>query len=207
MILWGRPSSVNVQKVLWALTECGLPYAHRVVGGKYGGTDDPEFTALTPMRRVPVLQDGDLALWESHTILRHLARKTGQFDQPEGLVDMWMEFGSTTLQPPFIGLFWQRVRMRPAERDAKAEAAYMAALADALCVLDAGLGDQRGFVAGGAVSMADIALGSLFYRLLDIWPDSLEATPHVSAWVSRISQRRGYRDWVATSYDELRVSP
>ena len=28
MILWGRPSSVNVQKVLGALTELGLPYDH-----------------------------------------------------------------------------------------------------------------------------------------------------------------------------------
>mgnify|MGYP003762721953 FL=1 len=55
MILWGRASSVNVQKVLWGLEEQGLVYEHKIVDGKFGGTDDPEFTALTPVRRVPVL--------------------------------------------------------------------------------------------------------------------------------------------------------
>ena len=112
MILWGRASSVNVQKVLWALEDCALPYEHKIVGGIFGGNDDPEFAVLTPVRRVPVLQDGDITLWESHAILRYLAR--GQISP---ITDMWMEFGSTTLQPPFIGLFWQQVRMRKAEQD------------------------------------------------------------------------------------------
>ena len=58
MILWGRASSVNVQKVLWALEDCALPYEHKIVGGIFGGNDDPKFAALTPVRRVPVLQDG-----------------------------------------------------------------------------------------------------------------------------------------------------
>ena len=75
MILWGRPSSVNVQKVLWALTELGLPYDHRIVGGKYKGLDAPEFKALTPVPRVPVLQHGVEVVWESHAILRYLAPK------------------------------------------------------------------------------------------------------------------------------------
>ena len=101
MILWGRASSVNVQKVLWALEDRALPYEHKIVGGIFGGNDDPDFAALTPVRRVPVFQDGDVTLWESHTILRYLAR--GQLSP---ITDMWMEFGSTTLQPPFIGLFW-----------------------------------------------------------------------------------------------------
>jgi len=112
MILWGRASSVNVQKVLWALEESGRPYEHKIVGGIFGGNNDPEFAALTPVRRVPVLQDGNVTLWESHAILRYLAR-----EQVSPVADVWMEFGSTTLQPPFLGLFWQQVRMRKAEQD------------------------------------------------------------------------------------------
>ena len=124
MILWGRASSVNVQKVLWALEERELPYDHKIVGGIFGGNADPEFAALTPVRRVPVLQDGDVTLWESHAILRYLAR-----GQVSPIADMWMEFGSTTLQPPFLGLFWQQVRMRKAEQDkATFEKAYQSAL-------------------------------------------------------------------------------
>ena len=63
-----------MQKVLWALEERALPYEHKIVGGTIGGNDDPEFAALTPVSRVPVLQDGDVTLWESHAILRYLAR-------------------------------------------------------------------------------------------------------------------------------------
>jgi glutathione S-transferase len=207
VILWGRASSVNVQKVLWALEELGLSYDHRVVGGKYGGLDDPAFAALTPMRRVPVLQDGDLALWESHAILRHLARRTGRLGDPAGSVDMWMEFGSTTLQPPFIGMFWQRVRMTPAQQDATTLAAHMKALGGALKVLEAGLSNGRAHVAGEDFSMADVALGSLFHRITDLEPEILVPFPHVAAWHSRIALRAGYRRWIASSYDELKVQP
>ena len=38
----------------------------------------PEFLAINPMRRVPVLVDGDLTLWESHAILAYLREKTGK---------------------------------------------------------------------------------------------------------------------------------
>jgi glutathione S-transferase len=201
VILWGRASSVNVQKVLWALDEIGLPYEHKIVGGKYGGLDDPKFAALTPMRRVPVLQDGDVALCESHAILRYLAR-----DQMTPVGDMWMEFGSTTLQPPFIGLFWQRVRMTPAQQDAQVLASQLDALNAGLAILNTSLSDERAFIAGDDFTMADIALGSLFYRITDLYPDLLADHPHVAKWHKSIAARAGYRQWIATSYDELKVT-
>ena len=200
MILWGRASSVNVQKVLWALDELGLSYEHKIVGGKYGGLDDPAFEKLTPVRRVPVLQDGDVTLWESHTILRYLAR-----DQMTPVADMWMEFGSTTFQPPFIGLFWQRVRMTPQQQDATVLAKHLEALKAGLALLDRAMSDGRAYVAGSDFSMADVALGSLFYRITDLYPDILAPNRRVAAWHRSIATRAGYRQWIATSYDELKV--
>ena len=97
MILWGRASSVNVQKVLWALSELGLAYDHRIVGGKYGGLGGAEFARLPPVRRVPVLEDNGVTLWESHAILRHLARREGALGANHPSVDMWMEFGTITI--------------------------------------------------------------------------------------------------------------
>lgn len=201
MILWGRASSVNVQKVLWALHEQGLAFEHVVVGGKFGGTDDPEFAALTPVRRVPVLQDGDVTLWESHAILRYLAR-----GQTTPVADMWMEFGSTTLQPPFIGMFWQQVRMTKAEQDAAVLEAQIRALYAALEILNAGLSDGRAYIAGNDFSMADVAIGSLFHRMMDLHPGILDALPWVDDWHASIAARPGYRKWIATSYEELRVT-
>lgn len=206
MILWGRPSSVNVQKVLWALAECDLTFDNRIVGGKYGGLDTPEFAALSPIPRVPVLQDGEHPVWESNAILRYLAGKTGKLAvTPQA--DMWMEFGSTTLQPPFIGMFWQRVRMRPNEQDAAVLETHLQNLTQALAVLNSGLSDGRAFVAGPSITMADIALGSLFHRILDLYPDILGAVPHIATWHKSIASRPGYGQWIATSYDELKVLP
>ena len=47
-------------------------------GGEFGGLDTPEFTALNPNRRVPVLQDGKTVVWESNAIIRYLAAKYGE---------------------------------------------------------------------------------------------------------------------------------
>ena len=201
MILWGRASSVNVQKVLWALEERALAYEHKIVGGIFGGNDDPEFVALTPVRRVPVLQDGDVTLWESHAILRYLAR--GRLSPIE---DMWMEFGSTTLQPPFLGLFWQQIRMRKAEQDKATLKKHIKALHAALGILKTGLADGRTYLAGDDFSMADIAIGSLFHRIMDLHPNILDTSPKVGEWHANIAARAGYRKWVATSFEELRVT-
>lgn len=207
MILWGRASSVNVQKVLWALDECGLNYEHKVVGGKYGGLDDPDFAKLTPIGRVPVLQDDDQTIWESHAILRHLARRAECLGASDAQVDMWMEFGSTTLQPPFIGLFWQRVRMLPGDRDAEADDAHSTSLRAALRHLETGLSDGRPHIRGEAFSMADIALGSLFHRITDVAPGILDDFPQVEAWHGTLAERDGYQRWINSSYEELRVGP
>lgn len=204
MILWGRPSSVNVQKVLWALVECDQPFEHKVVGGKYGGLDTESFAALSPVGRVPVLQDGDVTLWESHAILRYLASKSRKL-QVTPQADMWMEFGSTTLQPPFIEVFWQRVRMTPAQQDSSVLAKQLQILKVSLAILNRGLSDGRAFVAGSEFTMADVALGSLFHRITDLCPGILDPLSHVAQWHGAVATRSGYMHWIATSYNELRV--
>ena len=201
MILWGRASSVNVQKVLWGLEEQGLVYEHKIVGGKFGGTDDPEFTGLTPVWRIPVLQDGDVTLFESNAILRYLAN-----GQTTPVADMWMEFGSTTLQPPFIGLFWQQVRMTKAEQDKAVLEVQIKALYAALEIMNTALSDGRAYLAGNNFSMADVAIGSLFHRLMDLHPTILDALPFLDEWHASIAELAGYRKWIATSYEELRVT-
>lgn len=205
MILWGRDSSVNVQKVLWALQELAIPYEHHVVGGKFGGLDNPAFAGLTPTRRVPMMQDGHQVIWESHAILRHLVRKVGILQTLPVEMDNWMEFGSTTLQPPFIALFWQRVRLAPPDRSATVEADSLKALQSALVVMERGLANRSDYLAGDNFSIADIAVGSLFYRLTDLCSTILDDMPHVSAWHERIAARPAYDYWIARSYDELRV--
>ena len=55
-IVWGRPTSSNVMKVLWGLGELGLPFERIDVGGAFGKTDTPEYRAMNPTGLVPTLQ-------------------------------------------------------------------------------------------------------------------------------------------------------
>lgn len=212
LTLWGRASSANVQKVLWALAELDLPFDHRIVGGRYGGTDSAEFAALTPTRKVPVLQDGALAVWDSHAILRHL----GLNHAPQGhalamapaaamaLADPWLDFTATVLQPPFIRLFWQKVRLPLDKRDPALAEAARKDIGAALDEMARGV-TPDGRLGGAEFTMADIAAGSLMYRLGDLAPDLLADRPAIAAWVARLDARPAYRAVVRTSYDELRA--
>ena len=60
LTIYGRKSSFNVQKVMWFVGELNI-------AGR----------ALNPHGRVPVMVDGDVTVWESHTILRYLAARWG----------------------------------------------------------------------------------------------------------------------------------
>ena len=127
MTLWGRKSSINVQKVLWVLAELGLQegadFKQIDAGLHFGINKTPEYLKLNPNGLVPTLEDGSLVLWESNTIMRYLAKKfssTGAF--PDDLAsqassDKWMDWQISTLWPslriPFLGL----TRVPEEERD------------------------------------------------------------------------------------------
>lgn len=205
--LWGRASSVNVQKVMWALAEAGVPHERRDAGGRYGVNDTEEFAKMNPNRRVPVWEEDGLALWESHAILRHLARTHAPELLPgtpweQAVADQWTEFVSTTLEPPFIGVFFQTVRLPLEKRSAAGLERHLSALDAALDILDARLREVD-WLGGGAFSIADIAAGALMYRIHDVDIPRPER-PALTAWHARLQERPAYRDVVMTSYEELR---
>ncbi len=61
-------------RVRWALEEAGLPYKARLLSP--GDQDKPEYRALQPFGQIPVMQDGDLTLFESGAILLRIASKS-----------------------------------------------------------------------------------------------------------------------------------
>ena len=73
--IWGRKNSSNVRKALWCAEELGLDYEAIDAGGAFGVVDTPQYRALNPNGRVPMIEDGDFVLWESNTIVRYLAAK------------------------------------------------------------------------------------------------------------------------------------
>ena len=70
--------SPNPQKVCFAMLELGLECEIVPVDLTKREQRKPEFLALNPNGRVPVLTDGDLTLWDSHAILAYLGDKTAK---------------------------------------------------------------------------------------------------------------------------------
>ncbi|HET6263287.1 MAG TPA: glutathione S-transferase, partial [Usitatibacter sp.] len=96
--IWGRLSSVNVQKVVWCADEMGLAYERIDAGGKFGRNDTPEYLAMNPNGLVPVIEDDGFVLYESNAIVRYLARDAALFPadpKRRADVDRWMEWQST----------------------------------------------------------------------------------------------------------------
>jgi glutathione S-transferase len=194
--IWGRTNSFNVQKVLWAAAEVGVPHERIDAGGAFGGLDTDSYTALNPNRRIPVVEDGDLALWESNAIVRYLAAKYGSgtlWPEDPGirsLSDRWMDWQITTLQPLLHVLFWGLVRTAEAERDTTAIGTATEAIKPVWQLLDEHLSCRR-FVAGSELTMGDIPLGCAFWRYQNL-PIDRPNLPHVQIWFSDLQQRPGY---------------
>jgi glutathione S-transferase len=205
--LWGRPNSINVQKALWTLDELGVAFEHVDAGGDAGGLDTPAFRAMNPHGKVPVLRDGDVAIWESHTIVRYLcaAYSPGRLCPSEPLerakAESWIDWTLATLQPAIMGLFWGFYRTPAPDRDAARNREFETNAAAALVALDHWL-DQRPFVAGPALSMADIPAGTLMHRYFGMEVDR-PSVPNVDAWRARLAQRTPYQAHVMRPFDEL----
>jgi glutathione S-transferase len=207
--IWGRRSSFNVQKVLWLVGELGLPHEHIPAGGSFGIKDTPEFLAMNPHGRVPLIDDDGIIVWESHSILRYLAARYGRPDfwsedpGQQSNADRWMDWSQTSLQPAFLtGVFWGFYRTPPELQNRAAIEKSIGLCAQYFQRLDQVLSDQP-FLAGDNLTLADIPAGTNLYRYfeLDIQRPSV---PNVEAWYERLKQRTAYREHVMIPFDELR---
>jgi glutathione S-transferase len=208
--VWGRATSANVQKVMWAVTELGLTAERVDAGGAFGGLDTPAFAAMNPNRLVPVIDDGGFTLWESDAIVRHLATTYGRGGimpadaKDAARADQWMSFSAMGLYPDIIStLFHGLVRTPAAERNTAAIEAAARRAGERLAVLDAHLAG-RAFVLGDTLTVADIPAGTLMYRYHTL-PVARPSLPNVAAWYARLQERPGYRAHVMIDYQVLKV--
>jgi glutathione S-transferase len=195
--IWGRLSSVNVQKVVWCADEIGLAYERIDAGGTFGLTRTPEYLAMNPNSLVPVIEDDGLILYESNAIVRYLAAR----DSPGGLwprelrksadVDRWMEWQSTSFTPAMRDIFWQLVRTPAEKRDAQAIEASRKECERLAGILDAHLATSRHVTENGFTA-ADIVVGCATHRWLNL-PITREPRPHLQRWYDEIRSRPGAR--------------
>jgi len=196
----GRANSINVQKVMWMISELGLDVERIDIGMQHGGNDTPEYLAKNPNGRVPTLEDDDLVLWESQAIVRYLAEKYGAPTWwPDSIAarahaGKWMDWYIGHLHPPMTTIFWNVVRHPPEKRDAEAAVAATAEAGKMWAILDADLAGKD-FVGGGTPSVGDIPVGCAFHRWRAMDFDKPSFT-NVDAWYQRLSARPAYQEHV-----------
>lgn len=198
--IWGRPNSVNVQKVMWCVTELGLDHERIDAGMRFGVNDQDWYLAMNPNGLIPTIDDDGVVLWESNAIVRYLAAKYGagtlcpDSAAERATADQWMDWQATTLGVPMGPVFMGLIRTPPEQRDQNAIDAAAVDCGRLFGLLDRHL-DGRDYMLGDALTMADIPVGAMTYRWygLDVPHADL---PKLRAWYDRLVARPAFQNHV-----------
>ena len=198
--IWGRITSINVRKVVWAAQEVGVPFERIDAGGVFGGTQTAEYLARNPNALVPAMEDGEGAfqinLYESNVMVRYLcARYSPGVLYPAALAqrfdaERWMDWQQTTLNPAGRDAFLQLVRTPAAERNAAKITASIAAMEPRLHQLDQHLATHA-YLQGAQFGMADIPAACDVHRWwgLPVADYQRPNYPHIERWFAALRTR------------------
>ncbi|MFN7855968.1 MAG: glutathione S-transferase N-terminal domain-containing protein [Acidovorax sp.] len=197
--LWGRLSSINVRKVVWAAQELDIKVQRTDAGGQFGMVREAAYLHRNPNGLVPLIEDDEtgVVLWESNPIVRYLCAQHSMGDlYPDTLrerfvAEQWMDWQQTALNPAGRGAFIQWIRTPANQRDDALIAASIAATEPLLAMLDAHLARQP-YMAGERFTMADIPVGCEIHRWWGL-PQTRSAHPHLERWYNKLSSRPGAR--------------
>ncbi len=202
--IWGRKNSSNVRKALWCAEELGLAYEALDAGGAFGVVDTPQYRALNPNGRIPMIEDDGFVLWESNAIVRYLCARHASDSpwypadvQARASADKWMDWTTSTFAEPFRQVFWGVLRTPAEQQDWAAIHAARDTCAQLLARVDQALAGQP-YLSGEAIGMGDIPLGSFIYAWFEM-PIERAPRPHLHAWYERLKQRPAYRHAVMTA--------
>ena len=211
LTVYGRVTSSNVQAVLWLLEELELEYKRLDYGFTFGGLDTPDYQAMNPHGKIPVLKVGDMAIFESAAIIRYLATTyAGETLWPSdplrrSQIDMWAEWAKNSVAAGFTGpIFWLVVRTKPENRDPELIIKNTIKLDKEMAKADAQL-QKHDFLCGPDFTIADIQLGHVLYRYYDVEIERSDL-PALRAYYDRLTDREAFQKSVMVSYDVLRNS-
>jgi len=203
MILYGSSLSPFVRKVLAFAGEKGVELELQPTGFPNASA---EFLEASPFRKMPALRDGDYSLSDSSAIIHYLEAK---FPDPplipgnpeeRGRTIWFDEFADTILAACGAKMFFNRVVAprfmgRPRDENAAA-AAQRHELPPILDYVERVVPDAGGFLVGGSITLADIAVASPFANLahlnVEVDPDR---HPRTRAYVESILARPSFTRW------------
>jgi glutathione S-transferase len=178
-------------RVRWAFEEVGQPYDVRLVS--FSEMKQPEHLKLHPFGQIPTYQEGDLALFESGSIVLHIAERDAGLlpddANARSRAITWMFAALSTVEPPIV----ERGMATLFERDKTWYNERLPLLDDRVRVrlgeLSGRLGDADWL--DGAFSAGDLMMVTVLRRLNG--SGLLEEYPNLSAYVARGEARPAYK--------------
>ena len=196
--IWGRNTSSNVQKAMWAVGELKLPCERIDVGGAFGRTKEPFYLAMNPNSLVPTLEEDDgFTLWESNSVVRYLSAKHGGTLEPKDAktrakANQWMDWQLSVIGPAITPVFWGLIRTPPEKRDQTAIDNGKTKTTAAAQIMDEQLGKTR-FMADDAFTYGDIPVGVMVRRYMELVPERPKMA-NLERWFGEISARPAFKE-------------
>jgi len=182
-------------RALWIAEELGLAYEHLPIEIGEAGARQPEFLALNPNGRLPLIVDGDFVLPESLAITLYLAKKYAHGAlYPSTLEDearawQWSFWAVAEVDRGVNIWSLHAVRLPPQEREAALREEALKVLAAPFKVLDAALA-KNPYLLGPDFTVADLNVAAVISRAVDM---DLSGWPHLKNWLNHCLERPAAR--------------
>ena len=177
-------------RVRWALEEVGRPYEVRLLS--FQAKKEPEHLRLHPFGLIPTYEEGDLTLFETGSIVLHIAeRHPGLFPDDgdaRARAITWMFAAVNTVEPPILELVTARILEADAPWAEERVSLVKDRIRERLVQLSARLGDADWL--DGDFSAGDLMMVSVLLRLRA--SGLLDEFPALAAYVARGEARPAY---------------
>ncbi|MEK7687145.1 MAG: glutathione S-transferase family protein, partial [Pseudomonadota bacterium] len=174
-------------RVRWALEEVGQPYEVRLVS--FRAMKEPAHLALHPFGQIPTYEEGETALFETGSIVFHIAERHAGLLPPHADGDAnararaitWMFAALNTVEPPILELATARIHEGDKPWTKERLPLVEDRVRDRLAPLSARLG--RADWLDGGFSAGDLMMVSVLLRLKS--SGILDGYPNLAAYLAR----------------------
>ena len=199
LTIYGSDLSAPANKVRFAANAMGIKYEYRRIDLRAGEHLKPEFLAVNPVGKVPVIDDGGFKMFESNAIMRYLADKNNSPLFPKdvkerAVVEMWLDFGSMHVGVALSKVIYNRLfaPLRNTLVDENSLNEGLKFLDRFLPVVDGQLAKNR-YIAGAGLTLADINLLALFDPC-EIAGIDLSSYKNIVRWREALRKEKFYTD-------------
>jgi elongation factor 1-gamma len=187
--LYAPLGNFRANKIIVAARFADVPLEPHYV--TYKSIKDKEFLKKNPLGKVPVLETSEGHIFESHAILRHIARLHkekglyGSSDHESSLVDQWLDFCNFELDPEMLSIMLPIFGWAPHDKEREKESRNK--INNLVKILDNHL-KMNNYLVGNQLTIADIAIAITLLGLFrTIFEEKYRnAIPNLTRWFEQV---------------------